>query len=182
MNRWQLYQQENFSHDFLCKYPLSDLSQVAKLDKIVLHMTSSNVLSDPKQMIPGLLACELLSGQKLRTQQAKMSVASFQLREGQLIGWKVTLRGIPMYTLLEKWLLFWASQDRQWSGVLSSQIDSKGHLHIGITDLLRFVELEPHFELFGALHGCQLSLIPTTNTSPQEARILYSALQIPTHS
>jgi large subunit ribosomal protein L5 len=74
------------------KFEYKSIMQVPKLEKIVLNMTAGNKVADSKAVQAVIDELTLISGQKPRLTKAKKSLASFKLREGMVMGGKVTLR------------------------------------------------------------------------------------------
>lgn len=80
----------------MSKFGYKSVMQIPKLDKVVLNIGCSELKDNAKVLdaIMGDLA--KITGQKPIPTKAKKSVANFKLREGMVIGAKVTLRGDQM--------------------------------------------------------------------------------------
>ena len=76
--------------------------QVPKLDKIVLNMGIGEAVADSKKATAALKDLTAIAGQKPVATKARNSIAGFKLREGMVIGGKVTLRGDQMYEFLDR--------------------------------------------------------------------------------
>lgn len=81
-----------------------------------------------------------ISGQKSIQTNAKKSIASFKVREGDLVGLKVTLRGTLMYDFLNRLINITLPRIRDFRGLNPSQFDKFGNLTIGFRDQTAFVE------------------------------------------
>lgn len=81
-----------------------------------------------------------ITGQKATPRPAKKSIASFKTREGQVIGYQVTLRGKRMYDFLERFLHIALPRTRDFRGLKPSAIDEMGNLTIGIPEHIIFPE------------------------------------------
>ncbi len=149
-----------------------NVMKVPQFSKIVVNTS----LRDTDGTV-SLIALEMISGQKLKKTRSKKFIAGFKLRKNQLIACKVTLRGIRMFSFLEKLILVVFPKIRDFQG-LASSFDGKGNISFGLENFLLFPELENHYELFSSLKGCQI-ILGTTAKNSHEARLLLSANQVP---
>ncbi len=74
--------------------------QIPKLDKIVLNMGIGEAVADSKKAQTALKDLMAIAGQKPVATKARKSIAGFKLREGMVVGAKVTLRKDRMYEFL----------------------------------------------------------------------------------
>ncbi len=81
-----------------------------------------------------------ITGQKSVGRVAKKSIASFKLREGQTIGYQITLRGQRMYDFLDRLLNIALPRTRDFRGIDRKSVDPMGNLTIGIREHLIFPE------------------------------------------
>ena len=130
------------------KEGMSDLKQELKvandlalphLDKIVI---SSGVGKAKDKKWNDLVAnrLSLITGQKPAWRGAKQSIASFKVREGDIVGVAVTLRGDRMYKFLDKLINIALPRMRDFKGFKVSSIDSMGNLTIGLREHTIFPE------------------------------------------
>ena len=76
--------------------------QIPKLDKIVVNVGCGEA-RDNQKMIDAIMGdIAAITGQKPCVCRAKKSVANFKLREGMVVGVKVTLRGDMMYEFVDR--------------------------------------------------------------------------------
>ena len=76
--------------------------QIPKLDKIVLNMGIGESVADSKKVNAAMADLAKIAGQKPVPTKARTSIAGFKLREGMVIGAKVTLRKDRMYEFLDR--------------------------------------------------------------------------------
>jgi large subunit ribosomal protein L5 len=81
-----------------------------------------------------------ITGQKASPRPAKQSIASFKLRQGEIIGYQVTLRGVRMEHFLEKLIHLALPQTRDFQGLKRSAIDEMGNYSLGIKEHTIFPE------------------------------------------
>lgn len=81
-----------------------------------------------------------ITGQKPSPRPAKKSIASFKLREGDIIGYQVTLRGARMDDFLFRLIHIALPQTRDFRGLKLSAFDEMGNYTIGIKEHTIFPE------------------------------------------
>jgi len=84
-----------------------------------------------------------ISGQKAQTRKAKKSIAGFKLREGQIVGLRITLRREKMVDFFERLITIVLPRVRDFNGLEHSAIDHGGTLNVGVRDQLVFPEISP---------------------------------------
>ncbi len=110
-----------------------------RIEKIVVS-TGTGKRRDKKQneIIANRLA--LITGAKPAERVAKQSVASFKVREGEPIGFQVTLRGARMYDFLDRFIHIALPRTRDFRGLSAKAIDDMGNVTIGIREHTIFPE------------------------------------------
>lgn len=121
------------------QFGYKNLLQAPKLVKITLSATTGSI-KDPKKK--DLIGDRLnkIAGQKSRPTTAKQSVASFKIRQGDKIGYQVTLRGERMWSFLEKLVNIALPRTRDFRGVEVKSIDAMGNYTLGIKEHTVFPE------------------------------------------
>ena len=107
--------------------------QAPRLVKAVIS-TGVGKIKDKKkiEIIEDRLA--RITGQKAAPRGAKQSVASFKVRQGDVVGYQVTLRGARMYDFLDKLVHIALPRTRDFRGIHPKAIDSLGNITIGIKE------------------------------------------------
>ncbi len=112
-----------------------------KLKKVVVSVgTGSAMKRDNKRndFVLGRLAN--ITGQKPATRQAKKSVASFKIRQGDPIGVAVTLRGARMYAFLDKLFNIALPRTKDFRGIDAKVVDDIGNVTLPIKEHTIFPE------------------------------------------
>jgi large subunit ribosomal protein L5 len=117
-----------------------------------------------------------LSGQKPQVCRSRKSIASFKVREGQIIGVKVTLRRAKMVDFFERLITIVLPRVRDFAGIAVSNIDKNGVLNIGFREQFVFPEIHPEESLFTFSLG--LNIIPKKRNR-EESLALYRELGVP---
>lgn len=149
---------------------------VPKIEKIVVNMGVKDALSDKKNMEKGLQILTELTGQKPKITQAKKSIASFKLREGDQIGLMVTLRGKRMYNFYSKLISVVFPRFRDFHGVSRNQFDLKGNYTLGINEYTVFPEIDPGN--IDRIQGLAVTIV-TTAKNKEEGLALLETIGMP---
>lgn len=109
------------------------------LKKIVINMAFGIVEKDvQKQLVDDLAK---ITGQKPVLCKARKSIANFKLREGMVIGAKVTLRRERMYEFADRLINSALARIRDFHGVSKRGFDGRGNYTLGIKEHSIFPEL-----------------------------------------
>ncbi len=124
------------------KHCYTNLHQVPRVEKVVVN-TCIGSQTDGKQALEEAKAeLTLVTGQRPAETRSKKSIANFKLREGQMIGAKVTLRGPRMYEFLERLIKTALPRIRDFRGVPARAFDGNGNYTLGVRDQSIFPEVE----------------------------------------
>jgi large subunit ribosomal protein L5 len=102
-----------------------------------------------------------ITGQRPVKTKAKKSIASFKVREGQIIGVKVTLRGQRMYDFIEKLVTISFPRIRDFRGISSKLVDKQGNMTIGFKEHIAFPEIK--VDEIDNVHGLEICLDSTAH-------------------
>ncbi len=81
-----------------------------------------------------------ITGQKPSPRGAKQSIASFKLRQGEIIGMAVTLRGAQMWGFLDKLINVAIPRMRDFKGLNPKSVDEIGNYTLGLKENSIFPE------------------------------------------
>ncbi len=84
-----------------------------------------------------------VTGQKPQIRRAKKSIAGFKLREGQIVGLRVTLRKAKMVDFFERLITIVLPRVRDFGGLDLKTVDNGGVLGVGIREHAVFPEISP---------------------------------------
>lgn len=117
-----------------------------------------------------------ITGQAPVRTKARKSIAGFKVREGQIVGAMVTLRGPRMWHFLEKLSSIAFARIRDFRGIPESAVDKQGNFNFGFTEHTAFPEISP--DEIESLHGLQVT-ITTTAKNQAEGLALLKGLGFP---
>jgi len=117
-----------------------------------------------------------IAGQKPVMTKARMSIANFKLREGRVIGTKVTLRGNKMWFFLDRLINVALPRVRDFRGISPEAFDGRGNYTLGLKDQLIFPEIE--YDKIDKLRGMEVTIV-TTAKSDDHARLMLQLMGMP---
>ena len=117
------------------------------LEKIVVNAGVGRLSQTPnfeeKALVQVTRDLAAITGQKPQVRRAKKSIAGFKIREGQIVGVRVTLRRDKMVDFFERLITIVLPRVRDFNGLDIKNIDKNGVLNLGIRDQLVFPEISP---------------------------------------
>lgn len=136
---------------------VSNIHQVPRLEKIVVNIGLGRAKDDKKYLEVATNTLRKITGQQPVETIAKKSIASFKLREGNVIGLKVTLRGERMYEFMDRLINIVLPRLRDFHGVSNKAFDKGGNYSLGLIDQSVFPELT--FDETTTAHGLQVVFV-----------------------
>ncbi len=167
--------------DLLLQCSLNGVMAIPYPNRILVNSSSKEITQDKKELVVGLSAVLMISGQRPQTTWAKRSISGFKLRAGDPLGCKVTLRERAMYKFLDRMVSITLPRARP--SLINHTVTNLAAYDIGIGDPLQFYELEHHFDLFRSLHGVDIALLkapakPSHHSGRWTGELLWSGLQL----
>lgn len=150
--------------------------QVPKLEKIVLNMGVGDATEDRKRVDGALADLTRITGQKPVATRAKKSIAGFKLREGMVIGAKVTLRKDRMYEFLDRLVNIALPRVRDFRGIQGKCFDGHGNFAMGLKEQIVFPEID--YDQVDKVRGMDI-VICTSAVTDDEAKALLKAFNMP---
>ena len=158
------------------QFGYSNEMQIPKLDKIVLNMGIGEAVADSKKANAALKDLTAIAGQKAVPTKARNSIAGFKLREGMVIGGKVTLRGDQMYKFLDRLITIALPRVKDFRGVNPKSFDGRGNYAMGLKEQIIFPEVP--YDKIDKIRGMDI-IITTTAGTDDEARALLRHFGMP---
>ena len=158
------------------KFAYKSIMQVPKLERIVLNVGMGDAQANPRGMEKALEELALITGQAPVKTIARKSIAGFKLREGMVVGCKVTLRGDRMYEFLGRLINITLPRVRDFKGVNPKGFDGRGNYNFSIQEQLVFPEID--VDKVDSYHGMNITVV-TTAPNDDEARALLEGMGMP---
>ncbi len=150
--------------------------QTPRVMKVVISTGVGKIADQKKiELIQDRIA--RITGQKAAARGAKKSVASFKVRQGDVVGYQVTLRGARMRDFLDRFINIALPRMRDFRGISTKAIDELGNITIGITEHTIFPETsdEDQRDVF----GLAITIVTTANGKEQaETYLRYLGLPL----
>jgi large subunit ribosomal protein L5 len=150
--------------------------EVPRVEKIVLNMGVGEAVADSKKVTSALADLALIAGQKPAATKARMSIATYKLREGMAIGGKVTLRQNRMYEFLDRLVTIALPRVRDFRGLNPNSFDGRGNFAMGIKEHIIFPEI--NYDQVTDIWGMDV-IVCTSARTDDEARALLRELNFP---
>jgi len=158
------------------KFGYTNMLAVPKMQKVVLNIGLGKSLKDPKFVEVAIDTLERITGQKPVTTLSKKSISNFKVREGQVIGAMVTLRGKRMYDFIDKLISIAIPRVRDFRGLDIKSVDKHGNLSLGFREHMAFPEIKA--DEIEKVHGLQITVVANA-TKKEEGQELYKLLGFP---
>jgi large subunit ribosomal protein L5 len=150
--------------------------QIPRIDKIVLNMGIGEGVGDKKKVQAAMAELELIAGQKPVPCVAKKSIAGFKLRDGMVIGTKVTLRRDKMYEFLDRLVNIALPRVRDFRGLNGKSFDGHGNYAMGLKEHIVFPEID--YDKVDTVRGMDI-VVQTSAKNDEEAKALLAAFSFP---
>ena len=157
-------------------FDLKNVMEVPRIQKVVVNIGMGEAMDNPKAMEAAVGDLTTITGQKPVMTKARKSIANFKLREGRLIGTKVTLRGDRMWAFLDRLMNTALPRVRDFRGVSGNAFDGRGNYTLGLRDQLIFPEIE--YDKIDKLRGMEVTIV-TTAKDDDQARTMLQMLGMP---
>ncbi len=156
-------------------FKYKNVMQAPRIEKVIVS-TGVGKIDDKNKLALIQTRLAEITGQKPSPRPAKQSIASFKLREGEIIGYQVTLRGRAMTSFLDKLIHLALPQTRDFRGLRASAIDEMGNITIGIPEHTIFPETVD--EELRDVFGFAITIV-TSAQSKAEAEALLRHIGLP---
>ena len=150
--------------------------QIPRVDKIVLNMGLGEGVSDKKKVEAAINELELIAGQKPLPTRSKKSIAGFKLRDGMVIGAKVTLRRDKMFEFMDRLVNIALPRTRDFRGLNGKSFDGNGNYAMGLKEHIVFPEID--YDKVDQVRGMDI-VVQTSAKTDEEAKALLAAFSFP---
>jgi Ribosomal protein L5 len=120
MTRLETFYKDQVVAKLTEQFGYQNVMQVPRITKITLNMGVGEAAGNKKVLENAVADMAKIAGQKPITTKARVSVASFKIRDGWPIGCKVTLRRAQMFEFLDRLINISLPRVRDFRGVSAS--------------------------------------------------------------
>jgi large subunit ribosomal protein L5 len=142
--------------------------QVPRIVKINLN-SGIDAEADKNQIADVQRDLSLIAGQKPVLSKTRKAISNFKLKENQVVGCHVTLRGDSMWEFLYRLLAVALPTIRDFRGV-SPKLDGQGNYNLGISDFTIFPEIT--VENVKKSMGLDITIVTTAETDDEGRELL----------
>lgn len=158
------------------KLGIKNLQAVPRIEKVVVNVGVGKNRDNEKYVAAVKKDLAAITGQAPAERRAKKSVAGFNVREGNLVGFQVTLRGKRAEDFMTRLIHATLPRVRDFRGVSAKSFDGQGNFSVGLKEQLPFPEI--HSDKTDVLFGVQVT-ITTTAGSDEAGEALLRAYGFP---
>ena len=151
------------------KHNYSNVHEIPKFVKIVVNMGVSASL-EKGAIEDAAKDLTLITGRKPATSKSRHSIANFKLREGQVIGCRVTLRRDEMYEFFDRLVAAALPRIRDFRGLSPRKFDGRGNYTFGVSDQTIFPEIE--LEKIKRQQGMDITVVTTAKNDAEALDLL----------
>lgn len=155
---------------------LKSVEAAPKMVKITVNTSSRDFKSEKEFLEKTKGWISTITGQTPMETKSKKSIAAFNLREGDVVGLKVTLRGDRMYDFFQKLITIVLPRIKDFQGVSRTTFDKNGNYTLGLSEQIVFPEIE--YDKIGRIQGLEITISTSAKDSAQAEKLL-SALGMP---
>ena len=165
----ELYHEE-VSSTLFKEFNYKSVMQIPRITKVVVNIGLGEALDNAKAVDFAVQDMTSITDQKPVVTKAKKSIAGFKLREGRIIGVKVTLRGDRMWSFLSRLLHVALPRTRDFQGVPADSFDGRGNYTLGVREQLIFPEI--NYDKIDKIRGMEVTIVTTAQTDEEGRRLL----------
>ena len=158
------------------KFGYKNDMQIPAIEKVVLNMGLGEGVGDRKKVQAAIADLELIAGQKVVPTRAKKSIAGFKLRDGMIIGAKVTLRRDRMFEFVDRLVNIALPRVRDFRGLNGKSFDGNGNYAMGLKEHIVFPEID--YDQVDDVRGMDI-VVQTSATTDEEAKALLAEFGFP---
>jgi large subunit ribosomal protein L5 len=151
---------------------LSSSEATPKITKITVNTSSKDFKTDKELLAKTKDWMSKITGQIVSERRSKSAIAAFNLRENEIVGLKVTLRGDRMYDFFQKLVTIVLPRLKDFQGVSRTTFDKTGNYSLGLVEQIVFPEVE--YDKIGRIQGLQI----TVSTSASDAASAEKLLEV----
>jgi large subunit ribosomal protein L5 len=151
-------------------------NSIPSIKKVTVNIGLGKVMKDAKYLETAERTLQRITGQQPVKTKATKSISNFKVREGNVVGMKVTLRGPRMWDFLEKLVKVTFPRVRDFRGLPATGFDAQGNYSIGFSEHIAFPEIRS--DEVEVVHGLQVT-VSTNATSKEEGVSLLKHLGFP---
>lgn len=170
MNNLQIKYKEEVKFKLKEEFGLKNDLSLPFIEKVILNAGAAEALSDKGVIEKIKEQLATIAGQIPKVTQAKKSISSFKLKQGDSIGVMVTLRGKKAWDFLEKFISIVIPRMRDFRGMPKEKFDEKGNYNFGMSEQILFPEID--YSKIDKVRGLVITLVIKNSDKEKSKRML----------
>lgn len=176
MNRLKSKYNKEIAPALMKKMGAKNVMQVPRLEKIVLSVSLSEAVQNPKILNTVVDEITSITGQKAVITKAKKAISNFKLRAGIPLGVRVTLRRDRMWSFIDRLNTLALPRVRDFRGLPNKGFDGRGNYNMGLKEQIVFPEI--NYDRVDKVRGMNITVC-TTAKNDADGKALLEALGMP---
>jgi large subunit ribosomal protein L5 len=176
MNRLQEKYTREIAPELMKELNISNTMAVPRIEKVIVNAGLGKSIQDNDYIEIATNVLARITGQKPVKTLAKQSISNFKIREGMVVGAKVTLRGENMYAFLDKLINVALPRVRDFRGLKAGAFDGRGNYSIGFPEHIVFPEIAS--DEVEKIVGLEINVV-TTAQDDESGRALLKMIGFP---
>ncbi|MEZ4180194.1 MAG: 50S ribosomal protein L5 [Candidatus Doudnabacteria bacterium] len=170
MNRLQEKYNKEIAPVLQKEFDIKNVMATPKVTQINLNIGLGKYLKNSSMLETIKKDLTVIAGQAPVETKARKSIAGFKIREGQVIGMTVTLRGQRMYDFLDKLISVSLPRTKDFRGISRKGFDGRGNFNLGIKEQIIFPEITN--EVMDNIFNLQVTIVTTAQNDDQGYMLL----------
>jgi len=158
------------------EFGYTNVLAIPKIEKVIVNVGIGRLEKEKEKIKDIVETIKIITGQAPAMTKARKSISGFKVREGSVVGVKVTLRGKRMWDFIDRLVNIAYPRTRDFQGIKLSSVGDQGDLNLGIKEQIVFPEISP--EEVNNIFSLQVN-VKTTAKSKKEGETLFRALRFP---
>lgn len=176
-SRLRQHYQEGVCPKLKAEFSLANPWSLPRLNKVVVNVGAGEMAKNKELATSLVRDLSTITGQKPSVRKARVSIASFSLRQGMPVGLKVTLRGERMYAFLDRLIGVVLPRLRDFRGLSPKGIDLSGNYTLGLTEHTIFPEID--ITKSGKPFGMEITLVGDLRGNLKLAKRFWELMGLP---
>lgn len=170
MNKLKEVYQEEIVPSLKEDLGLENVMQVPRIEKVAVNIGVGDAIDNGKALDEAVRDLTKITGQKPIITKSKKNIANFKLRAGQPIGTMVTLRGLRMWSFLDRLMNVALPRVRDFRGVSPNSFDGRGNYTLGLSEQLVFPEI--NYDDVSKVRGLEVTIVTSTQDDESGRELL----------
>lgn len=149
---------------------ISNIMEVPRILKIKLNCGIGSFRDNREAVESFVEEFTNIAGQKPYLRKAKKSEAGFKIKQGDIVGYSVTLRGAKMWAFLDKLINIALPRVRDFRGMSETSFDENGNYSVGIREHVIFPEVNPNTTK--GIRSIQATIVFNSNDKEMTRKVL----------